>query len=133
MALDLQGNYLWKKSFAEKKDGILYAMKSPGNGTLEVYLRGEGERRYLLDRQGNVIDEELLSSRPDSFSHEIEPDITYNAEPVAVNRTRITVKNLYGSETVFLIDYPVNREGLSRIYSVNPISDGGYLLFSSAQ
>jgi hypothetical protein len=133
VALDLQGNYLWKKSFAEKKDGILYAMKSPGNGTLEVYLRGEGERRYLLDRQGNVIDEELLSSRPDSFSHEIEPDITYNAEPVAVNRTRITVKNLYGSETVFLIDYPVNREGLSRIYSVNPISDGGYLLFSSAQ
>ncbi|MEA2033907.1 MAG: hypothetical protein U9N40_00200 [Euryarchaeota archaeon] len=133
VALDLQGNYLWKKKFVEKDDGIVYSMKTLDNGTVEVYLRGEGEQKYTLDHQGDILKEELLPPRPDSFSHEIALYMTYDTEPLAGNRTQVNVRNMDGSEIVFIIDYPVNLEKLSRIYSVNPTSDGGYLVASSAK
>ena len=133
VALDLQGNYLWKKEFVEKDDGIVYSMKPRDNGTVEVYLRGEGERKYTLDHQGNILKEELLPPRPDSFSHEIALYMTYDTEPLAGNRTQVNVRDRDGSEIVFIIDYPMNLENLSRIYSVDPTSDGGYLVASSAK
>lgn len=132
VALDLQGNYLWKKTFVEKTDGIIYSIRSPGNGTIEVYLRGEGEKKVVLDRKGVVVEEMLLPQKPNSFSHEFVPDISYDTEPHTGNKTRISVRELSGSGTVFSIDFPLNRDGLSRIYSVNPTSDGGYLVASSA-
>ncbi|MCK4268931.1 MAG: hypothetical protein KAW93_00455, partial [Methanogenium sp.] len=114
-------------------DGIVYSMKPRDNGTVEVYLRGEGERKYTLDHQGNILKEELLPPRPDSFSHEIALYMTYDTEPLAGNRTQVNVRDRDGSEIVFIIDYPMNLENLSRIYSVDPTSDGGYLVASSAK
>ena len=133
VALDLQGNYLWKKNFVEKKDGIIYSIKPLDDGNYEVYLRGEGERKYTLDHLGNTLEEEVLPSKPDSFSHEIVPDTAYEAESLAGNRTQVKVIEAFGAESIFIMGYPMNREDLSGIYSVNPTSDGGYLVASSAK
>jgi hypothetical protein len=133
VALDPRGTYLWKKNFAGNHDGIIYSMKSPGNGTYVVYLRGEGERKYTLDQQGNSLSGELLPPGPDSYSHEIAPDLAFGAESLAGNRIRVKVTDLFGSGSVFVIGYPVNWQNLSGIYSVNPVSDGGYLVTSSAK
>lgn len=133
VALDLQGNYLWKHKFVEKDDGIVYLMKPLDNGTVEVYLRGEGEQKYMLDHEGNILKEELLSPRPDSFSHKIALYMTYETESLAGNRTQMKVSEADGSKRIFHIDYPMNLKNLSRIYSVNPTSDGGYLVASSAE
>lgn len=133
VALDLQGNYLWKQKFVEKDNGRVYSMKPLDNGTVEVYLRGEGEQKYTLDHEGNIIKEELLPPRPDSFSHQIALYITYETEPLAGNGTQVKVRDGDGSESVFVIDYPINLENVSHIYSVVPTSDGGYLVTSSAE
>ncbi|WAI01442.1 hypothetical protein [Methanogenium organophilum] len=133
VALDLQGNYLWKQKFVEKDSGVVYSMKPLDNGTIEVYLRGEGEQKYTLDHEGNILKEELLPPRPDSFSHEIALYLTYETESLAGNRTQVKVSEIDGSESVFIIEYPTNLENLSRIYFVNPTSDGGYLVTSSVE
>ncbi len=133
VAFDIQGKTLWKKNFVEKNEGIIYSMKTPDNGTYEVFLRGEGERKYTIDYLGNSLIEELLPSGPDSFSHEVVPDTVYKAGSIAGNRTQVNVRDFSGAESVFIIGYPINRENLSVIYSVNPTSDGGYLFSSSAE
>jgi hypothetical protein len=132
IALDSQGNYLWNSTFVEKNDGIVYSILPSGNMTTEVNLRGEGEKKFLLDPQGNVINEVLLPMKPDSNSHQFVPDISYSTEPHAGNRTRISVAGPSGQGIVFMIEFFENGEGLSRIYSVKPTSDGGYLVASSA-
>jgi hypothetical protein len=132
IALDSQGNYLWNRTFVETNDGIVYSILPSGNMTTEVNLRGEGEKKILLDPQGNVINEVLLPMKPDSFSHQFVPDISFSTEPHAGNRTRIRVEGPSGQGIVFMIEFFENGEGLSRIYSVKPTSDGGYLVASSA-
>ncbi len=131
MAFDTRGNLLWKKNFVEKNVGVVYSMVQNRDETIDVYLRGEGERKYTLDQQGNTLNEEVLSPQPDSFSHETGPDTVYKTTSLAGNRTRVGVRSLQGSELVFIVDYPTNREDLSGIYSVNPTTDGGYLVFST--
>lgn len=132
IALDNQGNYLWRKDFVERSDGLVYAMKSDNNGTVTAYLRGEGERKYTLDNRGNTVNVEILTPMRDSFNHEIKPDIVFEAQPYEVNRTRVIVKDLQGSEQNFILDFQKNGKMFSRIYSVNPTSDGGYLVSSAS-
>lgn len=103
MALDPQGNYLWKQKFVEKDDGVVYSMKPLDNRTVEVYLRGEGEQKYTLDHEGNVLKKELLPPRPDSFNHEIALYLTYESELLAKNRTQLKVRDGDGSESVLLL------------------------------
>jgi hypothetical protein len=131
MAFDTQGNLLWKKNFVEKNVGVVYSMVQNSSGTIDVYLRGEGERKYTLDQQGNTLSEEVLHPQLNSFSHETEPDTVYQATPLAGNRTQVSVRSIQRSELVFIIESPENREDLSRISSVNPTPDGGYLVFST--
>lgn len=133
VAFDPQGNYLWKQKFVEKDDGVIYSMKPLDNGAVEVHLRGEGEQKYTLDHEGNVLKKELLPPRPDSFNHEIALYLTYESEPLAKNRTQLKVRDGDGSESVFVIDYPMNLSNVSRICSVNPTSDGGYIVVSSQE
>lgn len=133
VALDPQGNIIWNKNFVEKTDGIVNKMNTSGNGTFEVFLHGEGERKYTLDQKGNVLKDELLPAGPYAFSHESVPDISYTTESLTGNRTRVSVRALSGRTSVFTLGYPANRENLSHVYSANPTSDGGYLVSNSAE
>ncbi|WAI01071.1 hypothetical protein [Methanogenium organophilum] len=132
-ALDLQGNYLWKQKFVEKDDGVVYSIQPRYDGTTDVYLRGEGERRYTLDHEGNIISEEVLPPGPDSFSHETAPDLTFDTKKCAVGKTELYVHSRDGTETVLVIRHPMDLENLFKITSVNPTSDGGYLVASTAE
>lgn len=132
-ALDPQGNYLWKHKFVEKDDGVVYSIKPRYDGTADVYLRGKGERRYTLDHEGNIISQEMLPPGPDSFSHDTAPDLTFDTKKVARGETELYVHSRDGTETVFVIRHPMNLENLFQITSVNPTSDGGYLVTSSAE
>lgn len=132
-ALDPQGNYLWKHKFVEKGDGVIYSIQPRYDGTTDVYLRGEGEKRYTLDQKGNIISEEMLPTGPDSFSHDTAPDLTFDTKKVARGETELYVHSRYGTETVFVIRHPMDLENLFKITSVNPTSDGRYLVTSSAE
>lgn len=128
VALDLQGNYLWKTRFIENVDGNVYSIEPKDKGKIEVNLRGEGERKYTLDNEGNVLMEEFLPARPDSYNHEVALYRKYYVEPLTGNRVQVTVTEADGSENVLVIDYPKNITSMPEVFSVNPISDGGYIV-----
>jgi hypothetical protein len=132
IAFDPQGNYLWRKDFVENNDGLVWAIKPENNGTVAVYLRGEGEQIYFLDSQGKTVNVRVLSPMNDSFNHEIKPDIVFEAQPQEGNRTRVIVNDLQGSVQDFILNFQKDGKMRSRIYSVNPTPDGGYLISSTA-
>jgi len=131
VALDLQGNYLWKTRFVDNVDGEVYSVEPLDNGTIEVYLRGEGERKYILDNEGNVLEKIFLPSRADSYDHDLTLYRNVEEENLNGNGTRIKVTETDGSESVFVIGYAENVTGISRFFSVNPTPDGGYLVAGS--
>ena len=132
-ALDPQGNYLWTQKFIEKDDGVVYSIQPRYVGTTDVYLRGEDERRYTLDPEGNIISEEVLSAALGSFSHATASDLTFDTKKGAVGKTELYIHSQDGTETVFIIRYPVDLARWLEVHSVNPTSDGGYLVASSAE
>lgn len=131
VALDLQGNYLWKTRFIENIDGKVYSIEPLDNGTIEVRLRGEGEREYILDKEGNVLIQKFLSSQADSYDHDFILYRKYEAEPVEGNGVRVNVTEADGSEKFFIIQYPENVSGIRQVFSVNPTPDGGYIVAGS--
>lgn len=131
IALDLQGNYLWTKNVTEKDVGVVYAIVPHDNGTTDVYLHGEGERKCTLDTQGNALKEELLSNKSKSFRHGIVANPVCEVSSLSRDRIQVRVGDVHGFERIFIIDYPINQKDVSDIYSVNPTSDGGYLIFHS--
>ncbi len=133
VALDLQGNYLWKTRFVDNVDGEVFSVKPLDNGTIEIYLRGEGERKYILDNEGNVLIKEFLPSRADSYDHDLTLYRKIEEENLDGNVTRVKVTETDGSESAFLIGYPENVTGISRVFSVNPTPDGGYLVAGSVE
>ncbi|WP_048150152.1 hypothetical protein [Methanolacinia paynteri] len=128
VALDLQGNYLWKTRFIENIDGEAYSIEPLDDGTIEVNLRGQGERKYILDNEGNVLIKKSLSSQTNSNDHKVTLSMKYQAGPIEGKGIQVIAAEEDGSEKIFIIEYPENVSGIKQVFSLNPTPDGGYIV-----
>ncbi len=132
--LDCQGNVTWDYSHTLQRNAQLPGTIQSVDPVREGYaLKLDTGTVIWLDSQGNIRNNEPGTPTGVSSAAGADAPIGYypSSLPASTGSIRIRSDNEQGS--LFTIEDTLHHKVIQNIYSVNPLPDGGYLVFASVE